>query len=132
MNNYEEKKTYEERKAYREGYLAGEQSVRFTKNYTEEELKEIEAQIRSFCDSWINNYNNEIKDIYHSLNWLNLIPGTQKIIEKKSYEVELLRNFINFMAYAQSIVIPQYLDFLNSNKNVKFYTNFDLKEGEKQ
>ena len=59
-----ELKTPEEKRAYTEGFLAGERSVRFMSNYTEEELKEIEGQLRSFCDSWINNYNKEIKDIY--------------------------------------------------------------------
>ena len=122
-----ELKTPEEKRAYTEGFLAGERSVRFMSNYTEEELEIIKNTIRTYTDAAINCFSQDFEKIYKIPDWFEKVPIFKEFAFKQEERHLASEILVDFLGYVHSIVIPQYLDFLNSSANMKFYTNYKLK-----
>lgn len=103
-----------EKKIYMSGFFAGKNSVIKKPSYTKEELEEIESILHSYCDATINSFSKGVEKAYKIPEWFKKIPGLKEYATRKKEEIIILRTIINFISYAQSKVIPEYLLTINS------------------
>ena len=106
-----------EKNIYMSGFFAGKNSVIKKPSYTKEELEEIESILHSYCDATIKNFSEEVEKAYEIPEWFKKIPGLKEYATRKEEEVKISRIIINFISYAQSKVIPEYLITINTKRS---------------